>query len=224
MPNFVDFTGRMFGRLTVVSRAPSVNKKTFWNCKCSCGQNCVSRADSLLDGMIRSCGCLHAEWAKSAKGFERKETRAQRFEARYIPEPNSGCWLWLGPLNLSNGYGRFYLNEKEIVYAHRFSFKHHKGKIPSGHVIRHTCDVKICVNPEHLITGTPRENDQDAVQRGLKPKGVKHGMAKLSEKEVLSIFKTTGSTSEISRRFNISRIHVDRIKKKKIWKELLCGL
>lgn len=28
----------------------------------------------------------------------------ERFEQNYIPEPNSGCWLWLGALN-KQGYG-----------------------------------------------------------------------------------------------------------------------
>lgn len=224
MPSFVDFTGRKFDRLTVISRAPTTNRKTFWHCLCDCGNECISRADSLLDGMIRSCGCLHAEWAASPKGYERGKSRIERFEERFIPEPNSGCWLWLGPLNPSNGYGRFYINEKEIIYAHRFSFVYHKGKVPNGLILRHTCDVKSCVNPEHLITGTHKQNDQDAMERGLKPKGIRHGMAKLSEKEVLDIFASKGSVSDIARQFRISRINVDRIKNKKIWRHLLCGL
>lgn len=224
MPSFVDFTGRIFDRLTVLSRAPSVNGKTFWNCRCACGEHCVSRADSLLDGMIRSCGCLHAEYSKSPKGYERGKSRIERFEERYIPEPNSGCWLWLGPMNPSNGYGRFYLNEKEVVYAHNFSFKHHKGKIPKGLMLRHTCDIKLCVNPDHVILGTAKQNSQDAVERGQHRSGTRHGMCKLSEIEVIDIFVSEESIAEIAEHFAVSRMHVQRIKEKKVWKELLCAL
>jgi HNH endonuclease len=224
MGSFVDLTGRKFDRLTVISRAPSVNRKTFWNCKCSCSNLCISRADSLLDGMIRSCGCLRLEIACSPKGYERGKSRLERFEERYIPEPNSGCWLWLGSVNETTGYGRFYLNEEEVVYAHNFSFKHHKGKIPRGLMLRHTCDVKICVNPEHIITGTAKQNAQDAVERGQKLIGAQHPMCRLSEIEVIDIFVSEESIAATAERFAISRMHVQRIKEKKIWKELLCAL
>ena len=59
-----DLTDSVFGRLTVVSFSRITKGKTFWNCLCSCGTEKEVRADSMKDGSILSCGCLHSEAAK----------------------------------------------------------------------------------------------------------------------------------------------------------------
>lgn len=81
-------------------------------------------------------------------------------EDRYIPEPNSGCWLWIGKV-AHNGYG-IWGNER----AHRKSYRLHKGPIPDGLFVCHTCDVRSCINPDHLWLGTHKENMQDIVNKG----------------------------------------------------------
>ena len=96
-------------------------------------------------------------------------------EAKYIPEPNSGCWLWLASLQ-SKGYGsQRYQGRSDR--AHCVSYKIHCGPIPEGRIVCHTCDTRICVNPDHLYLGTPQSNMDDRVKRGRwkggrKPKGV----------------------------------------------------
>lgn len=79
----------------------------------------------------------------------------ERFEARYIPEPNSGCWLWIGALQ--NGYGSI-KKEGRNYPAHRLSYEMNKGAIPGGLVIDHLCRVPSCVNPDHLEPVTIGEN------------------------------------------------------------------
>lgn len=85
------------------------------------------------------------------------------FEENYIPEPNSGCWLWIKSFRPS-GYGRFFLDNKTFG-AHRFSWSLVNGPIPKGKQINHTCDVKSCVNPQHLYPGTQLDNMRDAKAR-----------------------------------------------------------
>jgi len=84
-----------------------------------------------------------------------------RFEAQYIPEPNSGCWLWIGSISGRNNYGAFSVHGKDLR-AHRFSYELYKGKIPKGLVLDHLCRITICVNPDHLEAVTQKEN----VRRG----------------------------------------------------------
>jgi len=86
------------------------------------------------------------------------KTSKQRFEEKFIPVPESGCWLWTAGLNKS-GYGLFYLNW--AMTAHRASYALYKGEIPDGLYVLHKCDVKCCVNPDHLFIGTHSDNMKD---------------------------------------------------------------
>lgn len=80
-----------------------------------------------------------------------------KFWARVSPEPNTGCWLWMGQSN-GRGYGRLHLHDHQLVLAHRFSWEIHKGLVPDGLELDHLCKVKICVNPDHLEPVTHEEN------------------------------------------------------------------
>lgn len=81
-------------------------------------------------------------------------------------DPSSGCWLWRGFVDKC-GYGKsmnsLYPGE---TLAHRLSWMHHRGLIPSGCEIEHTCKTRNCVNPEHLEAITHQENVARAVAEG----------------------------------------------------------
>jgi hypothetical protein len=86
-----------------------------------------------------------------------------KFLKRISPEPNTGCWLWVGSY-CSEGYGLIWRGARALR-AHRISHEHFKG--PCGDLmVRHTCDVRCCVNPDHLLLGTAKDNFDDMVQRG----------------------------------------------------------
>jgi len=91
------------------------------------------------------------------------DSELARFHAQHLPEPNSGCWLWIGATDTC-GYGRIRISGKQIS-AHRASFIHSRGGIPEGTEIDHTCTIRACVNPVHLEPVTHRIN----VLRGKGP-------------------------------------------------------
>lgn len=95
--------------------------------------------------------------------FIQTKTVKERFEEKYIPEPNSGCWLWTAATNLQ-GYGRVRIGQTHR-YAHRVSWGLYVGNIPSGLSICHRCDTPACVNPEHLFLGTHSDNAVDSVNK-----------------------------------------------------------
>lgn len=89
----------------------------------------------------------------------------ERFWAQV--DTSGDCWLWTGYVK-PNGYASFYPGggrHVSKVYAHRFSFEIHRGPIPDGMEIDHTCNTRSCVNPAHLDAVTHRTNLDRAVSR-----------------------------------------------------------
>ncbi len=66
----------------------------------------------------------------------------------------NGCWIWQGAS--TGGYG--YVQNKGV---HRVSYETFIGEIPEGHLVCHHCDTPLCVNPNHLFTGTHQDNMDD---------------------------------------------------------------
>lgn len=68
------------------------------------------------------------------------------------------CWLWTGHIN-NCGYGRYSGDNLHSKYAHRIMFYMHNGYLPKyPRVVGHTCNVRNCVNPEHLIDQSQSDN------------------------------------------------------------------
>ena len=83
----------------------------------------------------------------------------QLAEARSVPEPNTGCWLWLGDVGRKD-YARITVNRKSMRVSRLIL-----GLTDRRVQARHTCDTPLCVNPEHLLPGTNSDNVRDAVRR-----------------------------------------------------------
>src|SRR5665647_1275780 len=79
---------------------------------------------------------------------------------RTLPTP---CWEWKGYLN-PRGYGRL---NKDYKYhqVHRVAYTVWVGEIPNGCMIRHKCDNRGCINPDHLEPGTHADNMRDMAVR-----------------------------------------------------------
>jgi HNH endonuclease len=80
-----------------------------------------------------------------------------------IPEPNTGCWLWLGG-SIRGGYGITKVSGQSRL-AHRASYAEYVGD-PGKQYVMHKCDTPACVNPGHLALGSPRDNAIDATHKG----------------------------------------------------------
>ena len=79
-----------------------------------------------------------------------------RFLKKVAKLGNDDCWLWKAS-KTQQGYGMFSYQGRSIP-AHRFSYLHHKGEIPTGHIVHQNCQNNGCVNPEHLVVCTKSES------------------------------------------------------------------
>lgn len=87
-----------------------------------------------------------------------------RLLSQSIPEPNTGCWLWLGKLD-RKGYAKVWRDGKEVV-ASRASYETFNGPLPDGANALHACDNPPCINPAHLFPGSNMDNIADRMRKG----------------------------------------------------------
>lgn len=91
------------------------------------------------------------------------------FARRCTVDPATGCWMWNQSLQ-TGGYGTVRVHG-ETWLAHRASWHVHRGPIPPGKHVLHSCDVRPCCCPDHLFLGTPKDNSDDMIAKG---RGAKH--------------------------------------------------
>lgn len=153
-------------------------------------------------------------YRKSSNTFNTSVVK--RFEDKYVPEPNSGCWLWVGATN-QDGYGRFSFKGK-LIGAHRFSLMLYKEEENRFLCVCHTCDNTYCVNPNHLFFATHAENMLDKKKKGRvgynPARGAQHYMSKLRESDITEIrwMRLQGTSySKIARIYNVSNESIRKI-------------
>src|SRR5258706_14501733 len=94
--------------------------------------------------------------------FKNKLSPRERVFSKIRRTP--ACWIWNANKG-DKGYGRLKVKGK-YQSAHRFSYEAFTGPIPEKMFVCHTCDIPLCVNPEHLLIGNHKDNAQDCAKKG----------------------------------------------------------
>ena len=87
------------------------------------------------------------------------------------------------------------------------------GQYLRGHVVRHKCDNKSCLNPDHLEVGTQRENIQDAIDRGRMA-------SKLTEKDIEFIRSSTLSQRRLGKLLGVSPTVIWHVRNGSKWRHV----
>lgn len=151
----------------------------------------------------------------------RKNTPASFWRRVYQPARDE-CWPWLGK-TIVNGYGKVRYHGK-LFSAHRLAWILAHGPIADddswhGTVVMHSCDNRLCCNPEHLSLGTQANNIADMESKGRRVskgrRGAAHHFAKLTEQQVIDIHMLLNrglKRKEIALQFGVSRDLISQIR------------
>jgi len=147
----------------------------------------------------------------------------ERFAAAWEACPVSGCHLWTAARSAS-GYGAIWSNGKGRA-AHRVAWELKNGPVPDGLFVLHRCDVRECVNTDHLYIGTARENIADMDRRGRRvtPRGSELPHAKLTEGAIRSIRKRLAAgevQTAIAADYGVRDSAISRINTRKHWEHV----
>ncbi len=150
--------------------------------------------------------------------MKRRFPKGTPFWERVNKDAPNGCWEWMGARS-SAGYGQVRVQGK-LNYAHRWALRLVGRDPAASEVVCHTCDNPPCVNPEHLFTGTVKDNAVDAANKGRTTQGERNIHAKLTDEQVLEIRERHASGEhrrEIAQAFGISADSVNRIASRRTW-------
>lgn len=132
------------------------------------------------------------------------------------------CWLWTGSQD-TRGYGQIVICGI-LQSPHRLSWVIHHGRIPYGLHVLHKCDVRLCVNPEHLFVGTNTDNIKDKMAKQRHRFGENHNKAKLTEEEVLEIRNSyvppPSNKILLAKKYGVCQASIHAILIRKTWRHI----
>jgi len=194
------------GLTPIIRHAPNVGECSFEGC------SMPAKATGLCKGHY-----WQKSMGKKLKKIERHTGRDGRFWSNV--EKGLSCWNWTGSRS-TNGYGRIHFLGKRRA-AHRVSWLIHHGEFPSMCVL-HTCDNRLCVNPQHLWLGTARDNAQDMVAKGRHYYQTPGRKRKLNPEKVREI-RSLGaimSAMKIADLYGVSACTISGILHRRLWKSV----
>lgn len=149
-------------------------------------------------------------------GHGRWPSLKERMAAKTIAGPN-GCLLWVGVSN-TRGYGEVRHQLKKYE-THRLAWELANGPIPPGLFVCHRCDVRLCINPDHLFLGTHAENmaDMKAKGRAFRPLGEGNGKAKLNRARVDHIRMSGLGAVALARIHGVSESLIYKLRRGEGW-------
>lgn len=178
----------------------------------------IANCEKIVGRRKGVCEMHYYRMRRNKDYYQRKlTTRPIEFEI-----DGNKCFIVTSHTPLSTGY---LLTGKNGVRKsmHRLVYEECFGEIPLGLVVRHKCDVKNCINPEHLELGTQSDNVMDTVKRNRTLKGAENPQSKLSEemvRQIKAMIAEGKRNCEIVKAMNVNKSTLCNIKRGVAWKHI----
>lgn len=156
-----------------------------------------------IDGLLR-----HVGWTEVSHDWTPVETP---------------CWEWNGRRD-RQGYGQTWFGGRNRKVP-KLAYEGWCGEVAPGLVVRHRCDNPPCLNPDHLLLGTPADNARDKVERGrtvnLHGEDSPCAIRTAAEiQEIRALHAQGWSYRRLARHFSLDIGYVGRIIRREIWRSV----
>ncbi len=150
-------------------------------------------------------------------------TDVERFLSKINRANEADCWEWTA--GKREGYGRFRVGDNLYV-ATRLMWRLVHGVDPMGQLVLHTCDNPGCCNPDHLFLGSDEDNnrDKETKRRGKHPAGEDNGLAKLTTEDVINIYHSADSSTDLGRKYSVTEANIRSIQSGRSWQHVTSDL
>ena len=146
-----------------------------------------------------------------------------RFLDHVVIDDRGGCWLWQS-VNRTTGYGQYRCPRRgRVISAHRWMYQFHNPDqiLTKRDFVMHTCDVKHCVNPTHLMIGDHATNMADMRRKGRAKNNPTGCKGQLSAEQVREIRQSQLPRVTLAEKFGISYQQVYKIINRVIYKDVM---
>lgn len=145
------------------------------------------------------------------------------FRERSVVDPTTACWVWTGAAGW-NGYGAMSYGGRRAT-THRVAYQVATGRrLPSGVDVCHRCDVRACVNPDHLFEGSRADNMADCSRKGRIRTPMLRGedcpAAKLTAAQVRAIRVDPRSNRATARAYGVDKGTISGIRRGFTWRSV----
>lgn len=181
-------------------------------------------------GMCSKHYIRHLRTGTTDPGPRAKAPLAERLWRNVIRGSPQECWPWVGKSRLS-GYGFIGRGGRGTgkLLAHRAAWEVTYGPIPDsdeyhGTVVRHTCDNRLCCNPQHLALGTQADNVRDMDVRGgrrtVARNGEAHHNARFTEADIRYIRSSPKRNVDLAKEYGVQRAVISGIRRRVSWRHV----
>lgn len=162
------------------------------------------------DQPMRSRGWCSKHW------FRWRRTAALAWLGSAVTNVTDECIDW--PFGKTgDGYGAVRVDGQQRK-AHHVALELVGRATPTGdQETRHLCGRPPCINPRHLLVGTPSENQHDRVTHGTDHRGARNRFSKLTEADVRAIRASDEPRTVLGPRYGVHPSHISSIRRGRVW-------